>query len=217
MEDIKDFLEDVTGRDPEDAFGLLQTLMESLPYAAFFVATPDRGIAWCNAAAPSVFGFERSELIGESTLKLHVDETQFESFDAASGPVIGSGRPFRGHFWMRRRNGEIFPSAHLVTPVRTLREQTVVISFVEDLSGATSAVGDKFDRLTDRERTILQATMQGSSAKEIARQFTISPRTVEAHRASIIEKFEVDSIHQLLSCLLNSSRQLGLTSGSPLH
>lgn len=217
MERIKDFLEDVTGSDPEDAFGLLQTLMESLPYAAFIIDSSQRGVVWCNATAPSMFGYERSELIGDITMKLHVDETQFESFDTESGPVIASGRPFRGQFWMRRRDGEIFPSAHLVTPIGTHREQAVVISFVEDLSGAASAVGDKFERLTERERTILHATMQGSSAKEIARQFAISPRTVEAHRASIIQKFEVDSVRQLLTSLLDSSRQLGLSSGRPLR
>ena len=45
-------------------------------------------------------------------------------------------------------------------------------------------------RLTPRESEILERLMLGDSTKAIARQLDISPRTVEVHRAHIVEKLE---------------------------
>ena len=42
--------------------------------------------------------------------------------------------------------------------------------------------------LTPRERDVLTALIAGSSNKEIARDFGISPRTVEVHRASLMTR-----------------------------
>lgn len=42
--------------------------------------------------------------------------------------------------------------------------------------------------LTDREREIMMLTVQGRTSKEIARELSISYRTVESHRAHILRK-----------------------------
>jgi len=41
--------------------------------------------------------------------------------------------------------------------------------------------------------------MLGSSSKEIARVYSLSPRTVEAHRANIFTKLEVNSLPKLIN------------------
>ncbi|EFE97622.1 response regulator transcription factor [Serratia odorifera] len=53
--------------------------------------------------------------------------------------------------------------------------------------------------LTARENAIFEIIMKGYSNKEIARQFSLSPRTVEAHRANIFAKLEVNSLPKLLN------------------
>ncbi|MEO3989197.1 response regulator transcription factor [Pseudocitrobacter cyperus] len=55
------------------------------------------------------------------------------------------------------------------------------------------------DTLTPRENAMLEWIVQGFSSKEIARQCSLSPRTVEAHRASILAKLEVNSLAKLLN------------------
>ena len=45
---------------------------------------------------------------------------------------------------------------------------------------------------------MLQQLLQGYSSKEIARLCSLSPRTVEAHRANIFSKLEVNSLPKLL-------------------
>lgn len=50
------------------------------------------------------------------------------------------------------------------------------------------------NRLTPRELEILDCLTTGQSNKAIARQLNISPRTIEVHRAHIMEKLEASSL-----------------------
>lgn len=59
-----------------------------------------------------------------------------------------------------------------------------------------------FDRLTLREKEIVErviATPSETSSKEIGAHLGISPRTVDHHRARILEKLEVRSMAELIS------------------
>ncbi len=58
---------------------------------------------------------------------------------------------------------------------------------------------ERLSTLTARESEIFEQIMQGQSGKEIARRFALSPRTVEAHRASIFVKLDVHSLSRLIS------------------
>lgn len=57
----------------------------------------------------------------------------------------------------------------------------------------------KLSTLTAREKEMLGQMIQGYSSKEIARLCSLSPRTVEAHRASIFAKLEVNSLPRLMN------------------
>lgn len=59
----------------------------------------------------------------------------------------------------------------------------------------------RFDRLTGREREIAQFLVSNpanSSSKDVARHLGISPRTVDHHRARILEKMCVNSVAELV-------------------
>ena len=53
-------------------------------------------------------------------------------------------------------------------------------------------------RLSDREREILSLVVTGLTNKEIARALSLSPRTVESHRANLSAKLRVNSLAQLI-------------------
>lgn len=55
-----------------------------------------------------------------------------------------------------------------------------------------------YARLSEREREVLDMIVTGLTNKEIGRALTLSPRTVESHRANLFAKLEVDSLAQLI-------------------
>ena len=57
-----------------------------------------------------------------------------------------------------------------------------------------AAATARLDRLTSREREVLQGLLDGHSNKEIARGLGLSPRTVEMHRASMKTQLGVKSL-----------------------
>ena len=56
----------------------------------------------------------------------------------------------------------------------------------------------KLERLTAREREVLELAARGLHAKEIAAELGISPRTVEVHKAHLMEKLGVRNIAELV-------------------
>jgi two-component system, NarL family, response regulator NreC len=61
---------------------------------------------------------------------------------------------------------------------------------------------DPFDTLTNREREILKMVAEGNSTAEIADKLSISPRTVEAHRANLNRKLNIHSQADLIRIAL---------------
>lgn len=57
--------------------------------------------------------------------------------------------------------------------------------------------------LTPREREVLDLVVQGQQYRQIAAALGISPRTVEVHRARLMEKLGVRSISELVRMSLN--------------
>jgi len=65
-------------------------------------------------------------------------------------------------------------------------------------SRVDQATRARFAQLSEREREVLAHIVRGLSNKEIARVLSLSPRTVESHRANIFAKLESDSLAQLI-------------------
>ena len=60
-------------------------------------------------------------------------------------------------------------------------------------------------RLTPREQQVLELIAAGRLNKQIAGDLNISIKTVEAHRANIMDKFEVRTMADLMRRFLGSS------------
>jgi two-component system response regulator TtrR len=68
----------------------------------------------------------------------------------------------------------------------------------EQLAGRLAA-------LTERERGVLQRVIEGKANKVIAAELEISVKTVEAHRAKVMEKMGVDSVAELVQRIIGFS------------
>lgn len=74
---------------------------------------------------------------------------------------------------------------------------------------ATSPLAENFpgrDLLTPREREVMAQIAGGASNKETGRNLAISPRTVEVHRARIMEKLHARNAADLMRIVLGDAR-----------
>jgi DNA-binding NarL/FixJ family response regulator len=62
-----------------------------------------------------------------------------------------------------------------------------------DMKPSEGNVQDLYETLSNRERTVLQMTAEGISNAEIANKLLISQRTVETHRANLMQKLFLHS------------------------
>lgn len=65
-----------------------------------------------------------------------------------------------------------------------------------------AAVAARLVRLTARERQVMDLVVTGISNKQIASRLGISKKTVEAHRAKVMEKMQAKSVVDLVRLAL---------------
>jgi RNA polymerase sigma factor (sigma-70 family) len=59
-------------------------------------------------------------------------------------------------------------------------------------------VSDGYDTLSEREREVFQLVAEGYTNKEVGELLSISPATVETHRARILDKLGVHNTAELV-------------------
>ncbi len=74
------------------------------------------------------------------------------------------------------------------------------------LSNAAESLEHQLATLTEREREVLNQTLTGSTSKEIARELSVSPRTVEAHRQNLLRKLGIGTVKELMLHLIPQVR-----------
>jgi DNA-binding NarL/FixJ family response regulator len=76
---------------------------------------------------------------------------------------------------------------------------TQVVETLKKLPGKETKINDAvYGTLTAREQEILRLLAEGLSSKEIAQKLFISPKTVENHRANIMNKLDLHSSIELV-------------------
>jgi RNA polymerase sigma factor (sigma-70 family) len=69
------------------------------------------------------------------------------------------------------------------------------------------AVESRISALTPREREVMALVAKGKRNKTIARELGISQRTVEVHRARVMEKMEAHSVSELVQMVLKMGEE----------
>jgi two-component system response regulator NreC len=98
------------------------------------------------------------------------------------------------------------PVEQLVTAIREVHRGGSYLSprlltrLVDDFrtNGRGLARQPRFDTLTKREREILKMLAEGKSVKEIASEFQLSVKTVEAHKFNLMRKLDIHNKAQLV-------------------
>ncbi|ODT73266.1 MAG: hypothetical protein ABS75_00885 [Pelagibacterium sp. SCN 63-23] len=93
-------------------------------------------------------------------------------------------------------------SEHLLTVIRDALRRDVHLGAMQ--AGRRPVEVRGFSQLTPREREVLQLITNGQSNKEAGRELGISPRTVEVHRARVMEKLGARNTADLMRIVLTS-------------
>jgi FixJ family two-component response regulator len=92
-----------------------------------------------------------------------------------------------------------FDYKHVVQRVRDCLERDRVARAGLDRRRHAS---ERLGQLTQREREVLDLVVAGKMNREIAEALDISIKTVEAHRARLMEKLEVSSVAELVQAVV---------------
>jgi two-component system, LuxR family, response regulator FixJ len=67
----------------------------------------------------------------------------------------------------------------------------------------TERIREQFESLTPREREVLELVTSGKANKVMAGDLGVSQRTIEIHRARVMEKMQANSLAQLVRMVMN--------------
>ena len=90
---------------------------------------------------------------------------------------------------------ELLAAIHAVAAGERYVSQSLSHSVIYDSLGTTTR-GDR-DRLTAREREVLQLLAEGKAMKQVGQVLHISTKTVETHRRAVMEKLQLFSTAEL--------------------
>ena len=78
----------------------------------------------------------------------------------------------------------------------------------QQTDAAAEAAQARITSLTPRERDVFEELVRGKQNKVIAHDLSISPRTVEVHRARVLEKMQARSLSELVRMALAAGVQI---------
>ncbi|WP_264210023.1 PAS and helix-turn-helix domain-containing protein [Leisingera thetidis] len=155
-----------------------------------------RVITRCNLQFAATFGGGPADYTGLPVADLYPSQEDYHRIGAVLQQPAAQTGSYNDERIMRRRSGALFwcrVRGRSVTPEAPFR--TGIWSFA-DISDDRPVVS-----LTPREREVAILTCKGLSAKEIGKQLDLSYRTVESHRAHLLQKFGARKLPELVAKL----------------
>ncbi|WP_175780732.1 LuxR C-terminal-related transcriptional regulator [Burkholderia anthina] len=176
-----------------------EDLFRHLPVAA--IVAKERIMVDCNDRALHLFRATRDDILDQSFAKLYPEQKDFATTGRRLAPLLAKHAGFSDDRIMRRIDGSHFWVTVCGFGYNPKRPFELAIWTFTDLSGDTKHP-DVTSTLTERERDVAAFLVHGLTSKEIGKELSISPRTVDIHRASLLRKYEVRTTHDLIGRLL---------------
>lgn len=155
-------------------------------------------VAVLDLSMPELNGLEATRRIRQALPETEVLVFTMHESDELVRQVLAAGA--RGYLLKSDAADQLIPAVESLArhkPFFSGRISEVVLDgFLK--SGGAEAAQPAIQRLTTREREIIQLLAEGHSNKRIAKLLDLSVKTVETHRAAVMRKLELSSLPDLV-------------------
>jgi DNA-binding NarL/FixJ family response regulator len=144
-----------------------------------------------DIAMPELNGIEATRQIRESCPSTQVIILSVYSTTEHLARALEAGA--KGYLLKESAGQEVVKALRAVHAGRRYFYQSISEKMVDDYMAQRQGVAEKspVERLSNREREILQLVVEGKSSAEI---IYLSPKTVETYRSRLMQKLEIDDL-----------------------
>lgn len=155
-------------------------------------------VAVLDLSMPELNGLEATRRIRQAVPETEILVFTMHEGDELVREVLNAGA--RGYLLKSEAADQLVPAVESLArhkPFFAGRISEVVLKgFLR--TGHAPAVAPATERLTSREREVVQLLAEGNSNKRIAKLLDLSVKTVETHRAAVMRKLELHSLPDLV-------------------
>jgi DNA-binding NarL/FixJ family response regulator len=159
---------------------------------------------------PGLNGIEATRLIVSESRQIRVVALSMHSTRRFMAEVLKAGAC--GYLLKESAVAELILAIRTVTSGKAYLSPRITDAVVDDyVRHVPTDRSAAFTSLSRREREVLQLVAEGKSTKEIAALLHVSVKTIEAHRAQVMDKLRIHSVAGLTKFAVSE----GLTSPEP--
>jgi len=155
------------------------------------VAVLDIGMPLLNGIDATRQIVKRVERIAVLILSMHADEPYvIQALQAGA----------RGYLLKDSAATDLIRAIEIVSAGKSFFSPAVSKVLLDDYVRRMSNAGvtDRYQTLSEREREVFQLVAEGHTNKSIAEMLSVSPTTVETHRAHILQKLDIHNTAELV-------------------
>jgi len=152
-----------------------------------------------DISMPELNGLEAAQRIHKMLPKTGIAILSLHFSDQLVRDIVAAGA--RAYITKSDADRDLVSAVEALSNRRTFftaRAAEILLSGFSDTRSAPAPETSPRERLTPREREIVQLLAEGNSSKEVAVALGISVKTAETHRANIMRKLELHSVSELV-------------------
>src|SRR4051812_9003150 len=155
-------------------------------------------VAVLDIGMPLLNGIEATRQITRKAPGVHVLIVSMHSDEAYVSKALQAGAT--GYLLKDSADSDLIRAIGDVAAGRSFLSPAVARVMLDDYVRHLAGKGivDRFDALSEREREIFQLVAEGHSNKAIADILSISPATVETHRAHLLQKLDLHNTAEVV-------------------
>ena len=155
-------------------------------------------VAIIDVAMPLLNGIETTRQIARRSPSTRILVLTMHSDEAYVNQILKAGAT--GYLLKDSADVDLLQAVSAVSNGKSFFSPAIAKVMLDDYVRqlADKGISDRYESLSEREREIFQLIAEGKANKEIATILSISPSTVETHRARIMEKLDLHSAAEIV-------------------